>query len=144
MPSKRKQRLGKQHVCWDYTNGANSQGYGRIGVSGDRALAHRVAYCLYNNLSLREIQDYVVCHKCDNPSCVNPEHLFLGSQKDNIADMVGKGRHIGGRKVSDQDAADFIEMSNKGLAHKEIAAMYGLHQATVSRNIRRIKLESQT
>lgn len=65
-------------------------GYGRVGMKGrSPVLVHRVAYeCAYGpyDASLK------VCHRCDNPSCVNPDHLFLGTQRDNMHDMFRKGR----------------------------------------------------
>lgn len=65
------------------------RGYGRLQVAGYTVLAHRHSY----TLNVGPIPPGIsVCHKCDNPSCVNPEHLFLGSAKDNADDMMAKGR----------------------------------------------------
>lgn len=82
--------------CWIWTNGTNRAGYGVIVTGGVRWLAHRLSWKVYNG----EIPDgMIVCHRCDNPSCVNPNHLFLGTTKDNMDDMNKKGRHAKGESV---------------------------------------------
>ena len=79
----------KTDYCWEWTGLKYPSGYGRF----CKKYAHRFSYEIhkgeiYNNLK--------VCHSCDNPSCVNPEHLWLGTQKDNVQDRDKKGRGIGG------------------------------------------------
>lgn len=77
--------------CWLWTGSINSSEYkyGRIGVNGKNELAHRVSWILtYGNIP----EEMNVLHKCDNPQCVNPNHLFLGTHQDNMDDMINKGR----------------------------------------------------
>lgn len=78
--------------CWNYLGYKNNDGYGIIGISnGKTEGAHRVVY----KLEKGEIpQDKVIMHTCDNPECCNPKHLVLGTQNDNIQDMISKGRFV--------------------------------------------------
>ena len=76
--------------CWEWKFGLNHDGYGWMHFEGKSTTAHRVAY----KLCIGKIpKDQVVRHVCHNRKCVNPEHLLLGTQLDNIADMVKIGRH---------------------------------------------------
>jgi hypothetical protein len=76
--------------CWVWTGNLDSKGYGRIRHKGQGQLVHRVAY----DLSVGEIPEGLwVLHRCDNASCINPAHLFLGTPQDNVDDMIAKGRN---------------------------------------------------
>lgn len=82
-------KINKTDSCWLWTAYKNNNGYGMFWLNGKLLLSHRISFTFYKE----EIPEGLnICHTCDNPGCVNPKHLFLGSQKDNIKDMCLKGR----------------------------------------------------
>lgn len=86
---------GSDDECWPWVGKTDALGYGRIctrkydGTGHRQSLTHRIAYQLSTG---ENISEKVICHKCDNPRCCNPSHLFAGTQGDNIRDMHSKGR----------------------------------------------------
>lgn len=79
----------RKNGCWEWQLSKHRQGYGNIMYKGKACLAHRISYHVFKgNVPI----NMLVCHKCDNPSCINPEHLFLGTQSDNVKDMYNKNR----------------------------------------------------
>lgn len=84
-------KVEKTETCWLWTGGVYGGGYGRVRRGNKESPAHRVAYELTNG----PIQDGLqACHHCDNKLCVNPAHIFLGTQKDNMQDCAKKGRNV--------------------------------------------------
>lgn len=123
-------RTVKGPFCWEV------QGYplphnGYVQISTETAVvfAHRLAWELANGRSIPTGQ--VVMHSCDNPRCVNPDHLSVGSQKDNVHDAIRKGRWTV-RKLSDDDVAAIRSLRQTGLTCKAIAARFGVARNTVS------------
>lgn len=74
--------------CWEWKGRRDPNGYGRIDIGGRPVLAHRMAFMFANGFECEN-----VCHSCDNPPCCNPNHLWAGNPKLNVADMVKKGRN---------------------------------------------------
>jgi hypothetical protein len=82
-------KVKKTATCWIWTGAKGTEGYGLFKIDGKNKRAHRVAWELENGPILATL---CVCHTCDNPSCVNPKHLFLGTRNDNTQDCIRKGR----------------------------------------------------
>lgn len=113
-------RLRKYEIaengCWNWTGKKNEHGYGTITVDGRYTRAHRAMFFLLNPKADHSL---VVMHKCDNPQCVNPEHLALGTQKENMMDMHSKGRFKGGAKEGNKNA-----VGNQGWKKGRVTAKY--------------------
>lgn len=79
--------------CWLWIGSCDPKGYGRFMFNGVKGFAHRAAWLIRHG-SLSSIQGKLVCHKCDTPCCVNPEHLFAVTHRDNLYDQMAKGRFV--------------------------------------------------
>lgn len=136
--------VNKSHPdsCWEWQGVINSNGYGTLKVGQRAWLATRL---LWTWLHGEIPQGMCVLHKCDNPPCVNPDHLFLGTRKDNYDDMVAKGRlnrargeHQGSAKMTADKVRELRRLYEKeGKTQIEISGIMGIHQTTVSRIIER-------
>lgn len=97
--------------CWLWTGPFHSAGYGKLGYQGKDWNAHKLAWVLTNGPVVGEL---CVCHRCDNPPCCNPGHMFLGSRAENRQDCVAKGRHAQGDGTS---ARLYPELVPRGEGH---------------------------
>ena len=88
-------RVDKTSYCWIWTGAKKSTGYGKVKVNNRDWLAHRYSYYISTGI---EPGNLLVCHHCDNPPCVRPNHLFLGTSSENALDSSRKGRHHSIRK----------------------------------------------
>lgn len=119
--------------CYIWTRAIDSCGYGRISYNGKNCYAHVISFQLYKGITDKKH----VCHTCDNPSCVNPEHLFLGTRADNMADMIAKGR---GNKsfgsshfktnLKEDDVLTIRRLENI-ISKKELAKRYNVNQEAI-------------
>ena len=121
--------------CWLFTGCVNDDGYGRFFYKGKYPGAHRAAYEIHCKPIPAGMQ---VLHRCDNPPCVNPGHLFLGTADDNMQDMYAKKRYptkqsAAKRAKLDPSKAFEIRWHDAiGARHKDIAAMYGVTRPLIS------------
>jgi len=107
----------KTEDCWEW-NGANDGRYGIVWLNGRNHKAHRVAYVLaYGQIP----NDLMVLHHCDNPRCVRPDHLFLGTQSDNLIDCSKKGRN--GAKTHPERLACGIDNGASKLTQEQVVEM---------------------
>ena len=79
----------KENGCWEWNAHKNKKGYGVISVDGKPEYAHRISYMIFNG---KISEGLIIRHICDNPKCVNPNHLILGTHKDNMLDMMNRNR----------------------------------------------------
>lgn len=113
-------------TCWTWNGGRTEKGYG----SFDRTGAHRVSYWLMTGEEPGEMD---VLHRCDNPPCVRPSHLFLGTHQDNMADMKAKGRNHREIAVTDEQVAEMRRRYLAGENSRTLAQEYGISRAQTAR-----------
>lgn len=144
--------------CWVWTRCTDRRGYGRIMVNKRKSLAHRIAYELANGPIPTGL---CVCHSCDNPACINPSHLWLGTNADNTADMVRKGR-VGfasgersgmrrhpekivrgenrhGAKLTEDGVRDIRRRWSAGESQAELGRAYGVDPSVINTVVHRKK-----
>lgn len=139
-------KVNKMDGCWEWVGLLNRGcGYGRHCYEGKDMKAHRLSYMIHHPLTidLQEHPKLQVCHKCDNPKCVNPSHLWLGTHTDNMRDKQTKGRQSigekhGSVKLTEQQVRDIREKYEKGnTTHRKLADEYGVSKSTISDIINR-------
>lgn len=117
------------NACWEWQGTKDKDGYGKFCHDGKHLRGHRASYTIHHG----EIPDgLLVCHTCDNPSCVNPAHLFLGDTRINAVDMIQKDR--GPRqKLTSQDVLKIRELLAEGYGTEDLAIKFGVHRYTICR-----------
>jgi hypothetical protein len=131
----------KTNGCWKWTGGKTAQGYGNIWFDGSLRRANRIRW----QLCFGEIPEgMLVLHKCDNPECTNPDHLFIGTQKDNMQDMIqkGRGRKANGSshymsKFTEQDILEMRKLSKEGHDINYISEKFSAKKGTIRAIINR-------
>lgn len=131
------EKVAKGKDCWLWTGAHTAAGYGVMFSGGRMELAHRLGWTIAHGTVPPRMY---VLHRCDNPQCVRPDHLFLGTPRDNTLDMVAKGRHgtlRGERhqaaKITEAQAAEIKDrVLRKGERQVDICREMGLRQSMVS------------
>jgi hypothetical protein len=134
-------------ACWVWTGGKTSntkEGYGQTSTKGRNELAHRKSWELHFGVIPAGL---CVCHKCDNRICVNPDHLFLGTNKDNMEDCVAKGRFVVNSKVgvdcssaklTEEQVLEIRKLYATGqYGYRGLAEQFGVDFGLIGRIIRR-------
>ena len=128
--------------CWNWSGKKHSSGYGMLYANGKKYYAHRVSYVIHIG---DPVDDMHVLHKCDNPVCTNPKHLFLGTHKDNMLDRDRKGRCAKGEgkpkssKLSNKDVLEIRRLWSSGFKQQAIADAFGVKQPQISDIVNRKK-----
>lgn len=155
LPEKSKRKFferfqNAENGCWIWTASIGDAGYGLMSIYGMPCVASRLSYLIHKG----PIPDGLfVCHKCDNPPCVNPDHLFLGTVKDNADDAIRKGRYkemphaMGGAatrgsingfaKLTEAKVADILVLAKQGRSHVSLASDFGVCNSTIGRIVHR-------
>ncbi len=149
------EKVRKEDACWIWTGARTSQGYGNLRRNGQSLGAHRLSW----TLTVGPIPDGMsVLHHCDNPSCVNPNHLFIGTHLDNMRDAVSKGRfkpwnataseeelkklsqpreRNGRAKLTSDQINDIRRLYSAGETQVALAAHFGIARTQIGRIVRR-------
>ncbi len=122
-------KVDKTGVCWEWTGGIRN-GYGRIKINGSMYRVHRISYAPANE----NPGDLCVCHTCDNPKCVNPAHLWLGTDRENIQDRDQKERQARGiiHKFAVLNESQVRDILASSKTHQDLAGKYGVSRANIS------------
>lgn len=129
-------KINQSTGCWEWVKCRNWKGYGTKRNDGKAQFAHRVVWEMFRG----EISDnnLFVCHKCDNPPCVNINHLFLGTNSENLQDSIKKGRFhraTGERchkaRLKEKDISVIIRLRESGMTLEKIAELYSVRISTI-------------
>lgn len=139
-------KVTKGDGCWEWGGSTNQHGYGQIKIAGKPVKAHRFSWALH----FGDPGDLNVLHTCDNPPCVRPDHLLLGTHADNMADMVAKGRQNSSwawpvmkianreknRKLQDDEVRAIRRAWSGGTSMVQLGKMYGVQHTTIRKIVR--------
>ena len=132
-------KRGATDECWPWVGSKDTKGYGHITIKGRLRIATRVAYFIDTG----EWPSKHVLHRCDNPACVNPSHLFLGTHSDNMKDMAAKGRVPRGEnhqyaKLTESSVVEMRKRASNGGSRASIASSFNLSLNHCGKVLRRL------
>jgi len=130
--------------CWVWTSGLNKYGYGKFKLAGKTLIASRAAKEIFHGMP--DDSDMLALHKCDNPSCVNPKHIYWGTAKDNAEDIDRRNRRVTLRgedapwsKLTEKDVFEIRYLiKNKKMSQNLIAEKFDMSQEAISKIKRRL------
>lgn len=132
-------RSGGPDACWPWTGAKKRRGYGFVMHRGKAFGAHRLA--LAGGFSSLPDRSVLACHRCDNPPCCNPAHLFWGTNTDNRRDAVSKGRANGApRKI---DLSQLLKLRAEGRSYSQLAAFFQVNQSSIGKALLRAQSEAR-
>ena len=127
--------------CWEWMGWRAPDGYGRFGVAGDRWRAHRLSFLLHHG---DLPSGAFICHRCDNPPCCNPAHLYAGGPATNVQDMVERNRLVnlageasGASRITKEQVRQIRDLAELGVYQRDIARRFGISQSQVSNIVTR-------
>ena len=137
---------GDINECWECVGMGLNKGYGEFSINSKRIFAHRFSYQLFHNRLIKE--GMCILHSCDNPLCVNPNHLSEGTQQENITDMCNKGRYYSGEglkgeknhlsKLTEIQVKEIREKyANTTTTYRKLGIEYGVDWSAIGRIINR-------
>jgi len=126
--------------CWEWKRCVGNKGYGHFNLSYKTIRSHRLSYMIANNLQYID-PNIAVCHRCDNPSCVNPKHLFIGTFWDNNQDRHSKGRdgsakgeNHGNAKLKTNQVLEIIKLyAQSAISRKDLADTYNVSESCIDK-----------
>lgn len=134
--------------CWEWTACVNASGYGWMWLNKESKPAHRVSAVLHNLIDSISSSLHVL-HKCDNRKCCNPSHLFVGTNADNVADKVAKGRCGSSKQIGQTNGMSKLKNIQIGeirglyfsscFSQSQLAKRYGIKQPHVSRIVNNVR-----
>lgn len=129
--------------CWEWTACTTNRGYGEFRYKGKNHYAHRASWLIYKG-DIPKLDGYhgaCVCHSCDNRKCVNPDHLFIGTNTENILDSMNKRRWRGtGIKIlTEKEKNEIRSLKRTGLKQCKIAKIFSVSQTTISQVVNSVQ-----
>ncbi|TDL77390.1 hypothetical protein E2R56_04235 [Rhodococcus qingshengii] len=137
-----KVKKGNPNECWEWLAAKTSNGYGTFKYNGKTVNSHKFAYQITNGVCVPS--RFHVCHSCDEPSCVNPNHLAPGTPKRNVQGMIESGHHYKGGskpKLNEVQTLEVMFYNDLGIKHSNIARFMGIRGSTVKRVLEKDALQ---
>lgn len=134
-------KVSKGKSCWEWIGCLHEQGYGIARREGQKVLAHRLSWEIHFGKIPIGME---ICHRCDNPKCVKPDHIFVGTHQDNMRDMMAKGRNAdmngeknGNHKLNAGDIKNIRSLYTTGnYSQRELAMKFDVHQTNIGHIVR--------